>query len=79
MHHWCRQQGCVFDYRAKEDNLRFSVIPLNVTFVNIFDFCQILHKSWSNKEFQVVEKSTEGFAKDYGVKNMSENIMKAAY
>jgi len=79
MHHWCRQQGCVFDYRAKEDNLRFSVIPLNVTFVNIFDFCHILHKSWSNKEFQVVEKSTEGFAKDYGVKNMSENIMKAAY
>ena len=80
MHHWCRQQGCVFDYRANQDSLRFSVIPLNVTFEDIYNFVHYLHTAWSNPDLKGAEKSADGFQKDYGVKATSnEDTMKAAY
>ena len=80
MHHWCRQQGCVFDYRANQDSLRFSVIPLNVTFEDIYNFVHYLHTAWSNPDLKGADESGEGFQKDYGVKEQSnEDTMKAAY
>ena len=79
MHHWVRQQGCVFDYRPKHDNLRFSVMPLNVTFVNMFNFCHFLFEAWSNPDFTSAdEEGPSGFEKDFDVSN-NENTMKAAY
>lgn len=79
MHHWCRQQGCVFDFRKNQDCLRFSVIPLNVTFEDIYNFVHYLHKAWSNPELSAAGESSDGFQKDYGVKANNEDTMKAAY
>ena len=66
MHHWVRQQGVLYDFRVKQDAIRFSVIPLSVTYVDIWNFVNFLHQAWSNPELQKTNSASDAFD-DYGL------------